>query len=149
MEIERKFLVKNIPFELSQFKKSEISQTYISFSPVIRLRKLNEEYILTCKGKGSLAREEFELQISKEQYQNLLTKCEGRTIIKTRYYIPIQDNLTAELDIYHNDFLNSLVTVEVEFESTDEAQDFLPPVWFSIDVTFDPNYSNSALAQIK
>ncbi|MGN1230550.1 MAG: adenylate cyclase, partial [Anaerotignum sp.] len=68
MEIERKFLTKHIPFDVTIYPCQQISQAYISFSPTIRIRQSNEDYILTVKGKGHLAREEFELPLRKEDY---------------------------------------------------------------------------------
>ena len=56
MEIERKYLVKRLPENLSNFKKSEIKQAYISFSPTIRVRQSGNQFYLTCKGEGNLAR---------------------------------------------------------------------------------------------
>lgn len=74
MEIERKFLTKEVPFSLADFPARKISQCYISMSPTIRLRQWDDRYILTVKGKGLLAKEEFELEITKEEYDHLLTK---------------------------------------------------------------------------
>lgn len=71
MEIERKFLAKEIPFCLSKYPSAMISQYYISFSPTIRIRQSNKDYFLTVKGKGHIAREEFEIPISEEEYQLL------------------------------------------------------------------------------
>jgi hypothetical protein len=43
-EIERKWLINksNIPFDLSNLDYFEIEQTYINFSPEIRVRKINK-----------------------------------------------------------------------------------------------------------
>ena len=94
MEIERKYLVKEIPQNLERFEFAVMSQSYISTAPTIRLRQSNDEYRLTVKGKGNIAREEFELSITKEQFETLLLKTEGHVIHKTRYFIPIEDQLT-------------------------------------------------------
>ena len=44
MEIERKFLTERekIPFDITAFPCMEITQAYIGFSPVIRIRRSNE-----------------------------------------------------------------------------------------------------------
>ncbi len=145
MEIERKFLVKELPENLEGFVKKEIEQTYISTDPTIRLRKSDSDFILTVKGHGNLAREEFELPLDIDQYKRLLEKAETPTVSKTRYLIPIDNNLTAELDVYHG-VLNGLLTVEVEFASIDEAEAFSPPAWFGDDVSYDRRYKNTSLA---
>lgn len=145
MEIERKFLVKHIPAGLGSFPKRELEQTYISVSPTIRLRKSDSDYILTVKGTGSIAREEFELPLSFEQYSSLMKKAETPPVIKTRYFIPLPGGLTAELDVYHGG-LDGLLTVEVEFGSLDSSSAFIPPDWFGDDVSEDKRYKNTALS---
>ena len=44
MEIERKFLTERekIPFDITAFPCMEITQAYIGFSPVIRIRRSND-----------------------------------------------------------------------------------------------------------
>lgn len=145
MEIERKFLVKAVPENLESFDRKEIEQIYISVDPTIRLRKNENSFILTVKGKGSIAREEFELEITEDQYFSLLKKAETPLVSKTRYIIPLDGGLKAELDIYHKS-LNGLLTVEVEFESIEQALSFNPPEWFSTDISKDKRYKNTFLA---
>ena len=68
MEIERKFLPSALPPEVLSSPSKRLSQCYISTSPTIRIRQSDEDYILTVKGKGLLAREEWELPLTKEEY---------------------------------------------------------------------------------
>ncbi len=145
MEIERKFLVKTLPKNIESFPKKEIEQSYISTDPTIRLRKSGSDFILTVKGSGQLAREEFELPLDKRQYSALLKKAETPPVLKTRYLIPVENGLTAELDVYHGK-LDGLLTVEVEFETLNEAEGFSPPEWFAEDVSYDKRYKNTSLA---
>ena len=148
VEIERKFKIKSIPSDLNQYKSCKIEQAYINYAPVIRIRKQDDDYILTYKGGGFLAHPEYNLPLGKEGYDNLLTKADGNIITKTRYFIPINDGLTAELDVFEGMF-DGLVFVEVEFESLDEATAFTPPEWFDEDVTNDKRYHNSYLSKLK
>lgn len=144
MEIERKFLIKTLPENLTDCLKKKMLQGYISTAPVIRLRSEDEDCKLTVKGSGQLSREEFELDITTEQFSKLWKKLEdGTPISKTRYYFPL-DGLTSEIDVY-GDRLEGLYTVEVEFESVSQAEAFSPPDWFGKEVTFDNNYGNSSL----
>ena len=80
MEIERKFLLEQLPRDLNSIESHRITQAYISDDPVIRLRQMDDQYILTVKGRGFLTREEFELPLSEEAFARLLTKTEGRVI---------------------------------------------------------------------
>ena len=145
MEIERKFLVGKLPENLEQYPCSYIEQAYISTQPVIRVRRKNDQYILTCKGKGLLAREEHELFLSQEEYQSLLARIEGRIITKKRYQISYQAH-TIELDVFEGD-LAPLLIAEVEFESEKSALEFQPPEWFGEEVTYNVAYTNAALSR--
>lgn len=145
MEIERKFLTKHIPFDITAYPCLQISQAYISFSPTIRIRQSNEDYILTVKGKGHLAREEFELPLSKADYDRLLQKTEGTPVIKKRYLVPLAEGLTAEVDIYEGE-LEGLMTTEVEFPSLEAAESFSAPQWFGKDVSQEKAYKNTSLS---
>ena len=145
MEIERKFLVKYLPEGLENYPHSEISQAYISTRPVIRIRQKGDSYILTVKSQGLLSREEFEMDLSREEYDNLAAKAEGNVITKTRYKIPEKDNLTIELDIFHGIF-DGLIFAEVEFPDEEAARAYTPPLFFGRDVTEAGTFQNSSLS---
>lgn len=145
MEIERKYLIRRLPENLSQYQCKKIAQGYICTNPVVRIRKSNDEYYLTYKGKGLMAREEYNLPLTQEGYEHMLPKIDGRLIEKSRYLIPLDGKLTAELDIFEGD-LAPLIIVEVEFDSLDAANSFIPPEWFGEDVTESRKYHNSNLA---
>ena len=145
MEIERKYLIRRLPENLSQYQCKKIAQAYICTNPVVRIRKSDDEYYLTYKGKGLMAREEYNLPLTQEGYEHMLPKIDGRLIEKSRYLIPLDGKLTAELDIFEGD-LAPLIIVEVEFDSLDEANSFIPPEWFGEDVTESRKYHNSNLA---
>ncbi len=143
MEIERKFLVKNLP-ELTGLKSSLIVQGYVSISPEVRIRKKDDKYFLTKKGEGTLCREEIECEVSKEVGEEYFSKVISNLVEKTRYYINIGKNI-AELDIYKGIF-NGLVVVEVEFDSLDELNSFIPPSWFGEDISENVEYRNRVIA---
>lgn len=145
MEIERKFLIKKLPENLDEYNRIEMEQGYLNTNPVVRVRRENDDYVLTYKGDGLMARREENLPLTKEAYDNLIRKCDGRIISKTRYIIPIDGKLKAELDIFHKD-LDGLVIAEVEFGSIEEAESFIPLEWFGSDVTMDGKYHNSYLS---
>lgn len=69
-------------------------------------------------------------------------------IEKTRYLIPLDNGLTAELDIFEGD-LAPLCLVEVEFKSVDDANLFIAPDWFGTDVTQSGKYHNSYLSRFE
>ncbi|MBE5846896.1 MAG: CYTH domain-containing protein [Lachnospiraceae bacterium] len=141
MEIERKFTIKKLPENLEQYDKKEIEQGYLCTEPVVRVRRSNDSYYMTYKGGGMMAREEYNLPLTKEGYEHLAAKHDGRLIQKTRYLIPYE-KYTIELDVFHGD-LAPLIMAEVEFDSEEEALAFEGPDWFDKDVTQDPRYHNS------
>ena len=146
MEIERKFLPKELPDDLTQFAFHKIEQGYLCTSPVVRIRRSDDDYYLTYKSSGMLAREEYNLPLTAEAYAHLKPKADGRIIEKTRYLIPLDDKLTVELDVFAGD-LAPLILAEVEFSSEDEANAFVPPEWLGEDVTFDRRYHNSTMSK--
>ncbi len=146
MEIERKFLIKHLPDNLSSYPFHQIEQGYLCTAPVVRIRRQDEEYYLTYKSKGLMVREEYNLPLTKESYAHLLPKIDGILISKKRYLIPIESGLTIELDIFEGK-LAPLILAEVEFDTEEQAKAFTPPEWFREDVTYSMDYHNSVLSQ--
>lgn len=146
MEIERKYLIRQLPKHLNDYPHDEISQAYISIDPVIRIRKKNEDYILTIKSKGLLAREEIEMPISKESFLHLLEKKDGINIEKTRYKIPESRGYLIELDVFHGVY-EGFIMAEIEFPDLETANRYQPPEWFGRDVTMDSRFHNSNLSR--
>ena len=143
MEIERKFTVKSLPEHIDPYPFHHIEQAYLNTDPVVRIRKQDDEYYLTYKGKGLMAREEYNLPLNEASYYHLREKADGNIISKKRYLIPIENpqfaagtdfsadqiNLTIELDIFDEPFSN-LIIAEVEVPSKEIAGAFIPVEWF-------------------
>ncbi|MCI8513019.1 MAG: CYTH domain-containing protein [Lachnospiraceae bacterium] len=146
MEIERKYLPRFLPPDWEQNSRSELEQAYLCIDPVLRVRKEDDSFYLTYKGKGFLAREEYNLPLNREAYEHLKTKADGLILTKTRYRIPLAGSLIAELDCFHGDF-EGLTLIEVEFPDQKSAENFLPPDWFGREVTWEKAYSNSFLSR--
>ena len=147
MEIEKKYLVSELPDNLPQYKYRKIEQGYLSTSPVVRVRMDNDKYYLTYKGKGLLAREEYNLPLTKESYEHLIQKADGNIITKKRYEIPDNSGHTIELDISEGVFSGTILA-EVEFDSVEEAERYNPPAWFKEDVTMNKMYHNSNMSML-
>ena len=145
MEIERRFFIKDIEKVnelISEYKDSKkvIVQDYI-FSDIftaIRKRKIEKngeiKFIYTVKtGKRNLAVNEYEIEITKDQYDKL-EKDENRiTIEKDRYFIPYEDELTIELDVFHGAY-EGIVFAEIEFETESQAINKKVPEWFDVEI---------------
>ncbi len=145
MEIERKFTIKKLPDNLNTYPFHLIQQAYLNTDPVLRIRRQDDDYYVTYKGKGLLAREEYNLPLNRASYEHLLSKKDGNLISKKRYLIPLAP-YTIELDLFDPPFA-PLVIAEVEFPSLEEANAFRPPEWFDREVTHDPAYHNSTLSR--
>lgn len=164
MEIERKFTVIKLPEHLESYPCHIIEQAYLNTDPVVRIRKEDNSYYMTYKGKGLLAREEYNLPLNEASYYHLREKADGNVISKKRYVISIQApkfnmtymsslkesidqiSLSVELDIFDPPFA-PLIIAEVEFPDQEMAEAFQPLDWFSQDVTNDPAYHNSNLSR--
>ena len=146
MEIERKYLIKNLPFSLNEYSFHKIEQAYLNTDPVIRIRKQDDDYIFTYKGRGLMVREEYNLPLNEQAYYHLREKADGIILSKTRYLIPEKDGLTIELDVFDAPY-EGLYIAEVEFSSEEQALSYNPPVWFGEDVTNSGKYHNSHLSQ--
>lgn len=147
MEIERKFLIPELPADLDQYQYHLIEQGYLCVDPVVRIRRQDDKYILTYKGSGLMSREEYNLPLTEEAYYHLKGKVDGNLISKKRYLIPLENSLCIELDVFNAPF-DWLHMAEVEFSSEEEALAFTPPAWFGEDVTLDGRYHNSYLSRM-
>lgn len=146
MEIERKYLIKELPVNLDTYDYHIIEQAYLTTEPTIRVRKEDEKYYMTYKGSGLLSREEYNLPLTEEAYATLKSKADGNIITKKRHLIPY-GKYTIELDVFEEPFA-PMIVAEVEFPSEDEANSFAAPDWFGTDVTDRPEYKNSYLSRI-
>ena len=150
MEIERKYLVSELPKNLDSYPHTEIEQGYLCTSPTLRIRRMGDVFILTVKEhlagtSTAIQNREEEFTMPRSSYERLKGKCDGNLVSKTRYRIPLADGLVAELDLFHG-VHEGLRLVEVEFPSVEAADAFIPPSWFGEDVSTDPRYRNSYLA---
>ena len=166
-EIERKFAIKYIPRDLQIEKIINIKQNtiYRDNLTLVRLRKTNvkdlknkteekNKYIYTVKTKGDIDEKigkigriyEIENEITEEQYNKIIPNKKYNTINKTRLVVKLGDVLKAEIDIYY-DYLEGLLTLEVEFPNSEEANKFKIPDWFGEELGYD-KISNGKLARM-
>jgi adenylate cyclase len=145
-EIERKFLVAQVPGEMGPGE--QVDQGYLALGDdglEVRLRRRGERRLLTIKQGSGRTRVEEELDLDPGVFDRLWPLTEGRRVEKVRHLVPLESELTAEVDLYRGD-LEGLEVVEVEFGSEDAADGFQPPEWIGREVTGDGRYANRALA---
>jgi len=146
IEIERKFLVKNLDFIKDSSSKKLIQQGYLSKDPnrIVRVRIIDNKGVLTIKGKsfdGGTSRVEIEKEISIKDANELMKLCIPIIIRKVRYIIN-KNNLIFEVDVFqeHN---KGLIVAEVELDSKKEK--IIKPNWLGKEVTGIKKYYNSQL----
>ncbi len=145
-EIERKFLLRNNQWRHNAHGVA-FRQGYILSAPqrTVRIRTVQDSGFLTIKGKGNgLSRPEFEYPIPLEDANFLLKNfCEQPILEKIRYQIKFQ-GFIWEIDEFLGEN-KGLLIAEIELRS--ETQVFEKPNWLGTEVTGDPRYYNSSLAQ--
>jgi adenylate cyclase len=148
MEVERKYLLTSRPDGLEGAHASRIEQGYLAIDPAgaeVRVRRKDDKTLMTVKSGIGLVRAEEEFALDGERFERLWVLTEGRRVVKTRYLVPLDGGLTAEVDEYDG-ALAGLWTVEVEFPDEAAAHAFTAPAWMGEDVTGDGRYANRTLA---
>ncbi len=147
LEIERKFLLRQMPRALAQHPHQRIDQGYLTIGhdrSHVRLRRKGRGYTLTFKRGASTGREEREIRLTKKQFDVLWPATAGARLTKTRYEVPWR-NWTVEVDVYHGSN-EGLIVAEVEFPNQRACENFRPPAWVGAEVTGQGRYSNPRLA---
>lgn len=146
IEIERKWLLHSLP-DLTGLTGERLIQGYIAIAAdgtEVRIRQKGNKHFQTVKTEGDLVRNEFEIELSKGQYDQLWPSTEGRRIEKIRYDLQ-QDVFKIEIDVYEGEH-SGLLIAEVEFPTAEASELFSPPQWFGPEVTEDKRYKNKNLA---
>jgi CYTH domain-containing protein len=174
IEIEKKFTVKEIPFDLGAYPYHEIEQGYLNVHPAIRVRREDDIYYMTYKGAPfdeknhgeGIGQVEYNMPLDKAGYEHIAQKADGNVIRKKRYLIPLNEDaftkeyldrdsqvkeavekgdIKIELDVFKAPF-EGRILAEVEFPSEEAARNYNPAKWFAEDVTGDRRYSNSQMS---
>ena len=171
LEIEKKFLTKEIPFKLEAFPYHEIEQGYLNVHPAVRIRKEDDTYYMTYKAirenYDGIGKTEYNMELDRESYEHLRTKVDGNVITKKRYLLPINEDafdrtyleshreldkaikngdIKIELDVFEGVFTGRILA-EIEFPDEDSAKNYKMAEWFEQDVTGDTRYSNSQMSR--
>jgi adenylate cyclase len=161
LELELAWLVKFLPENLTKLKSIEIKQGYIESSDPkvkdVRIREKEGKFTYTTKTFIKNSQEtgynkESTRQLSKEEFSKLWGKA-NKKVRKLRYFYPMSENLTAEVDVYQ-DNLDGLVVVEVEFPSVSAYKAFEVPDWFGKEVTdskgvYPPVIADMTIEEVK
>ena len=144
MEVERKYVLAARPDGLDDHESGRLEQGYLALDPAgaeVRVRRKGAKHTLTVKTGAGLVRGEEEVALDAADFDRLWPLTEGRRVVKTRYLVPLDGGLTAEVDVYEG-ALDGLLTAEVEFPDEAAAHAFAAPEWLGEDVTGDKRYAN-------
>ncbi|MEZ0388384.1 MAG: CYTH domain-containing protein [Verrucomicrobium sp.] len=145
VEIERKFLVKSDAWREGP-TGTLYRQGYLSRDKdrTVRVRQAGAQGFLTIKGgRSGLSRSEFEYPIPLADAQEMLTLCLPPLIEKTRH-LRTHQGFLWEIDEFHGENAG-LIVAEIELPAEDTP--FEKPAWVGADVSHDPRYFNSRLAE--
>lgn len=146
MEIERKFLLNDVPSTMRLARREPIRQGYIALDgdTEVRIRLTPRQAVLTIKsGRGGVRTEE-EVVLDARRGDALWELTEGRRVTKARRRVRVGDAV-VEVDEYSG-ALDGLVVAEVEFPDEESSRSFDAPSWFAREVTDDRRYANRSLA---
>jgi CYTH domain-containing protein len=152
MEIERKFLLSEVPPTMRFARRVPIRQGYLALDgdTEVRLRITPQGAVLTIKAGRGGVRVEEEVSLQSRQAESLWELTEGRRVQKSRRRVRLAGSadgpqLHVEVDEYAG-ALDGLVVAEVEFPDEGTARGFAPPAWFGRELTDDWRYANRSLA---
>ena len=140
LEIERKFLLAQLPADLEPVEASRIQQGYLALEPEreVRIRQQDGVYTLTVKEGTGLSRRETEIGLQQGQFEVLWPVTAGRRIDKVRHLSCWQGHPLC-IDVYGDD-LAGLLILEVEFGSEAASQAFQPPPYAGEEITAIGSY---------
>jgi adenylate cyclase len=145
-EIERKFLVAGNAWLGKATSMARIEQGYLARGrkAVLRVRiRDGKSATLTIKSRErGISRAEFEYKIPLKHARALMELCGKSRLQKERYSVPI-GKLVWEVDVFTRR-ADGLVLAEIELDHEDQVVKL--PKWIGEEVTDDPRYRNSSLA---
>ncbi|MDF2880198.1 MAG: adenylate cyclase [Clostridiaceae bacterium] len=149
-EIERKWLFNSekAPEGTKELGEYFYNQAYLSVNPEIRIRSKqnvydgNISYKLCIKGKGTIQRIEVQKEITKEEFEQLMIigNIKEEDFVKKHFYIYDINGYKLSLGVTDIGKDTEFRYGEIEFDFTNEANEFIAPDWFGKEVTYDNDY---------
>lgn len=134
MEIERKFILKSLP-EIDLGTKLEYKRYFIYSNNGIemRIQQKGNSFELERKEKiDNLVSKKDKIMITKEEF-NTLKKISESSIERDSYIVKV-DEYEVSIKVYTGVY-EGLIRAEIEFDSKEEAQNYIAPAWFGIEIT--------------
>lgn len=149
-ELERTFLARHIPSQISGARSKQITDTYLpetAAHPLMRLRDSGGTYELTKKvplsGTDSTNQLEHTIPLDTTEYEVFRTLSQ-KTVTKRRYYCTFYGR-AAEVDVFMGG-LKGLVLIDFEFSDEAAMRSFTPPEVCLADVSQEAFVAGGVLA---
>jgi CYTH domain-containing protein len=140
IELEKTYLVKEVPKNLTACPSKEIIDLYVPRSqhhPKLRIRKNGNKFEITKKEpleEDASEQEEQTIILTEEEFYSLV-EVEGKKTHKIRYNYDYNGR-TAEFDVFQGP-LKGLILVDFEFDSVEDKNSFQMPDFCLRDVTHE------------
>lgn len=138
-ELERTYLAKELPADLSDSTSKEMLDIYVPLSsqhPDLRIRRRGDKYEITRKRpilEGDSSRQmETSITLDAEEFKDL-SQAPGKRVGKRRYQYQY-DNHKYEIDVFTGE-LTGLVLIDIEFPTVEEKDAFVAPDFCLAEVT--------------
>ena len=148
-EIERKWLLDGeLPETALKLLNTEmIYQGYMSINPEIRIRtsELSDsslKSVFTVKGEGDLVRDEVQFEITRDQFDTMLRIAgfSKEDLIHKRLSVYDYNGYKLEVNYVDAGKETAFNYMEIEFNSIEDAKNFVAPEWFGREITYEPQY---------
>lgn len=145
MEIERKWLMEAKPQGFPVLEEAVVYQGYLCTRPTVRIRSKTCDgqtgYRLCIKGKGTLVREEIELDLPPEKFEALSRLLTQPMIRKDYTVFSLPGGLRLEYSEVDTGKPGAFAYAEVEFPSVEAAHAFRAPACLGREVTEEPGWT--------
>lgn len=145
-EIERKFFVKNMP-DLSGMQPLHYERYFLNRAHGIeeRISKVNDRYVYERKEEiSALERSREKKEITEKEFNNLKIKA-SEAIIRDRYNISSSPEIAIQ--VYHGKY-EGLIRAEIEFDTAEQAREFVPQSWMGKEMTGLPIARDATLLDL-
>lgn len=145
-EIERKFFVKEMP-DLAAIEPLHYERYFLKRGggKEVRISKINDSYIYEEKSEVSeLARTREKKVITREEFEHLKENA-SEGLIRDRYSVFSDPDIAMQ--VYRGRF-EGLVRAEVEFDSEEATNSFVPPSWMGREMTGLPIARDGQLIEL-
>ena len=146
-EIERKFLVNDMP-SLRGIRKVPQERYFIQRGELFEegMKRKGDTY--TYESKFMLSKDEKKREqiiVTQEEFET--SKSRGTSIIERDSYSLTKKSPVISIKKYHGTY-SGLILAEVEFDTIDEMEDFIPLDWMGPEVTHTPLGKDARLVDL-